>query len=67
MSRNNEFTTENLLDLSRQTNTSISQQVNFTGKLEKHDGATTFFIAEMQQAIILKFSLDLLIVTEQHK
>ena len=32
-------------DLSRQTNTSIPQQINFTGKLEKDDGATMFVIA----------------------
>ena len=54
MPRNNDSTTEKLLDylyhqkyhkligidLSRQTNTSIPQQINFTGKLEKDDGAT---------------------------
>ena len=62
MSRNNDYTTENLLeflyhqnrykliniDLSRQTNTSISQQINFEEKLEEDDGATMFFIAEKQ-------------------
>ena len=56
MSRNNDYTTENLLDylyhqkyykligidLSRQTNTSIPQQINFIGKLEEDDGATMF-------------------------
>ena len=51
-------------DLSRQTNTSIPQQINFTGKLEKDDGATMFVIAEKLQKTILKFSLDSLIVTE---
>ena len=30
------------LDLSRQTNTSISQKINFTGKLEENDGAIMF-------------------------
>ena len=30
------------IDLSRQTNTSISQQTNFVGKLEEHDGAVIF-------------------------
>ena len=78
MSRNDNYTTENLLDfsyhqnyyklisidLSRQTNTSISQQINFVGKLEKDDGATMFFIAEKQQKTILNFSLDLFIVTK---
>ena len=63
MSRNNEYTTGNLLDhlyhqnyyeligidLSRQTNTSIPQQINSVLKLEEDDGATMFFIAEKQQ------------------
>ena len=52
--------------MSRQTNTSIPQQINFTGKLEV-DGATTVFFAENQQKTILKFSLDLLTVTEQYE
>ena len=78
MSRNDDYTTGNLLDfsyhqnyyklididLSRQTNTSIPQQINFVGKLEEDDGATMFFIAEKQQKTILNFSLDSLIVTE---
>ena len=60
MSRNDDYTTGNLLelschqdyykligiDLSRQTNTGIPQQMNFAGKLEKHDGAVMFFIAK---------------------
>ena len=52
------------IDLSRQTNTSIPQQINFTGKLEKDDGVTMIFITEKQQKIIPNFSLDSLIVTE---
>ena len=52
------------IELSRQTNTSISQQTNFTGKLEENDGTTMFFIAEKQRKTILNFSLDSLIVTE---
>ena len=78
MSRNDDYTTGNLLDfsyhqnfyeligidLSRQTNTNIAQQVNFTGKLEEEDDATRFFIAEKQQKTILNFSLDSLIVTK---
>ena len=54
MSRKNDDTTGNLLyylyhqnyyklidiDLSRQTNISTPQQINFTGKLEEDDGAT---------------------------
>ena len=51
-------------DLSRQTNMSIPQQINFVGKIEKDNGATMFFIAEKQQKTILNFSLDSLIVTE---
>ena len=34
------------VDLSRQTNTSIPQQINFEGKLEEHYGATMFFISK---------------------
>ena len=52
------------IDLSRQTNTSIPQQINFVGKLEEDDGAAMFFIAENKHKTILKFSLDSLIVTE---
>ena len=62
MSRNIDYTTANLLgylyhqnyykligiDLSRQTNTSIPQQMNFTGKLEEDDAATMLFLAEKQ-------------------
>ena len=49
--------------LSRQTNTNILQQINFTRKLEDDDAAI-FFIAEKRQKTILNFSLDSLIVTE---
>ena len=55
--KNNDYATEKLLDycydqnyfkligtdLSSQTNTSIRQQIIFTGKLEEGDGATVFF------------------------
>ena len=72
ISRNDDFTTGNLsdylyhqkyykligIDLSRQINISIPQQINFTGKLEEGNGPKTFFIAEKQQKIILNFSLD---------
>ena len=51
-----------LIDLSRQTNTTISQQNNFTGKLEEEDGATMFLIIEKQK--IFFFYLDSLIVAE---
>ena len=67
MSRHNGYATGNLLDylyhqkyqkligtkLSRQTNTSISQQISFVGKLEENDGTTMFFITKMQQIIIV--------------
>ena len=69
MSRNVDYTKWNLfdylyhqkyynligIDLSRQTNTNIPQQTNFTGKLEE-DSVTMFFIAEKQQKSILNFS-----------
>ena len=43
---------------------SISQQINFVGKLEEDDGATMFFIAEKQQKTVPNFSIDLLTVAE---
>ena len=78
ISRNDDYTTGNLLeylhhqnyykligiDVSRQTDMSIPQQINFTEKLEEDDGAAMFFIAEEQQKAILNFSLNSLIVTE---
>ena len=77
-SRQEDYTTGNLLDfsyhqnyykligtnLSRQANTNIPQQSNFIEKLEEDDGARMFFIAEKQQKTILNFSLDSLIVKE---
>ena len=39
-------------------NTNIPQQINFSGKLEEHNGATMFFITGKQQKTILSFSLD---------
>ena len=58
--RNKDYTTRNLLDfsyhqnyhkligtdLTRQTNTTVPQKVNFQEKLEENDGATIFSIAE---------------------
>ena len=78
MSKNDNYTTENLLDfsshqnyfklididLSVQANMSIPQQINFPGKLKEDDHATMFFVSQNQQKIILNFSLDSLIVTE---
>ena len=69
MPRKSSYTTGNLLlywyhqscyklfhlDLSRQTNTSISQQISLIGKLEVEDGTTIFSIAEKQDETILKF------------
>ena len=56
MSRNDDYTTANLLDylyhqkyykligidLSRETNRSIHEQINFVGELEEEDGAAVF-------------------------
>ena len=78
MSTNDDYTARKLLnylyhqnyykligiDLSRQANTNILQQINFTGKLEEDDGSIMFFITDKQQKTILNFSLDSLIVTE---
>ena len=89
MLRNNDYITGNLLDfsnhqnyykligidLSRQTNTSIPQQIDFVSqkkimkrrrlrKLEEDDSVTMLFIAGKQQKTILYFSLDSLIVTK---
>ena len=58
MSRNDDYTTGNLLDfsyhqnyykliridLSRQTNTNIPQQINFTGKLGGEDDGAVMFL-----------------------
>ena len=78
MPRNNDYTTGNVLDylyrqnywkfigidFSRQTNTSITQKINFIGKLEEDEGVKMFFMAEKQQKSFLSFSLDSLIATE---
>ena len=69
ISRNNDYTTENLfdylyrqkhykligIDLSNQTNTTISQQISFTRKLEEDDDVTMFFVSEKQQKNFSKF------------
>ena len=52
------------IDLLRQTNTSIPQQINFTGKLEEDNCVTMFFITEKLQQTILNFSLDSLVATK---
>ena len=79
--RNNGYATRNILDylyhqnyyeligihLSRQTNTIIPQQINFTGKLEEDDGAAMIFVSEKEQKTIRNFPPDSLIVTELYK
>ena len=59
ISRNNDYTTQNLLeyshhqnfykligiDLSRQTNTTVPQEISFAEKSEQNDSATKFCIA----------------------
>ena len=63
ISRNNDYTTGNLLyflyyqnyheligiDLSRETNTCIPQQISFVGNLEKDDDATMFFVSKVSK------------------
>ena len=45
---------------------SITQEINFVGKLEEDDDGTMFFFCLWKAAeTILSFSLDSLIVTEQ--
>ena len=69
MSKNNDYTGSLLdfsyhqnyhkligIDLSGETNTSILQQINYVGKLEKDDGATMLFVSKNQEKTILNFS-----------
>ena len=70
MSKNNDFTTGNLLDfayfkenykliatdLSKQTKLKDPQQINFIGKLDKDNGATMFFIIEKSEETTFNFS-----------
>ena len=70
MSRNNDYTTGNLLefayfkenyrliaiDLSKQTKLKYPQQINFIGKLEwQNNGAAMFFIIEKSQKTTFGF------------
>ena len=69
MSRNNEYTTGNILDYfyhkkyyqligigsSKQRNMNIPQQINLTEKLEEDNGANMFFFAAKQRKTILTF------------
>ena len=70
MSNNNDYTTGNLLDfayfkenykliaidLSKQTKLKDPQQINFIEKLDKDNGATTFFIIEKSEETTFNFS-----------
>ena len=70
MSNNNDYTTDNLLDLgyfkknykliaiylSKQTKLKDPQQINFIGKLLKSTGATMFFIIEKSEESTFNFS-----------
>ena len=44
------------IDLSRQSNTSIPQQINFTEKLEEDNAAAMIFVSEKEQKTFLSFS-----------
>ena len=66
MSRNDDYATGNLLDysyhqnyykligidLSRQTNTSIPQEINFVGRLAENDGATMFLLLKSSKKLV---------------
>ena len=81
MSRNDDYAKGDVLDFSyhqnyykliriyfsKQINTNIPQQINFTGKLEEGHGSATFFIVEKKQKTILNFCLDSLVVTGSYK
>ena len=76
MSGNDDYKTGNLLDylyhqnyykligidLSRQINMTIPQQVNFIGKLDEDNDTSIFFVAEKQQETMLNFLLDYRII-----
>ena len=78
MSRNDDYTAENILDylhyenyykcigidLSRPANTTIPQEINYLEKPEEGNSQTMFFIAEKQQKTILNFSLNSLKIVE---
>ena len=56
MSRNNDYTTGNLLDKLigislGQTNMNISQQINFVEKLEMDDGVTMFLLLKSSKKL----------------
>ena len=43
------------IDLSREKNTSIHQQINFVGKLEEDDGATIFLLLKNSKKLFQAF------------
>ena len=69
MSNNNDYTNDNLLDfpyfkenykliavdLSKQTKLKDPQQISFIGKLDKHNGATMFFIIKKSEETTFNF------------
>ena len=52
------------IDLSRQANTNIPQQINFARKYKKKMMQQCFLLLKSNKKNILNFSLDSLIVTE---
>lgn len=46
------------IGLSRQTNWTIQQKVNFMGKYDEYHGVTIFFVAVKEQNTILSLALD---------
>ena len=50
--------------MKKKTNTNIPQQIAFTGKVYKYDGATMLSLSEKQQQTISNFYLDSFIVTQ---
>ena len=53
--------------MKKKTNTNIPQQIAFTGKVYKYDGATMLSLSEKQQQTISNFYLDSFIVTQYYK
>ena len=82
MSRNNDYTTGNLLDfayfkenyrliaidLSKQTKLKDPQQISFIGKLENQDnGATVFFVTEKSEETTFEFLQNSVNILEKWK
>ena len=64
MSKNDDYTTENLLNFSYHQNYYKLLGINFTGKLEEDDGAKCFLLLKSSKEKIINFYLDSLIATE---